>query len=89
MFAADSGATPDMWPAFAVLGSIPTLVIRGALSDILSAETVSEMERRFPNLTVATIADRGHAPDLTEPDALTAIHAFLRLPQIETRWRAW
>lgn len=88
VFASDGGAPPDMWPAFAVVQSIPTLVIRGALSDILSAETVAEMGRRFPTVTVATIDHRGHAPDLTEPAALAAIHAFLARPEVRARWRA-
>jgi pimeloyl-ACP methyl ester carboxylesterase len=57
------------------------LVIRGALSDILSAETVAEMARRHPGLVSEEVPDRGHAPMLTEPSALAAIDAFLaRLP---------
>ena len=53
------------------------LVIRGALSDILSAETVQEMARRHPRLRHVEVPQRGHAPLLSEPAALSAIEAFL------------
>jgi pimeloyl-ACP methyl ester carboxylesterase len=75
-FATASGVAPDLWPAFEALKAIPTLVLRGALSDILSAETAEEMGRRL-DAVVVTIADRGHAPDLTEPPAIAAILRLL------------
>lgn len=75
-FGVASGAGPDMWPAFEVCARMPTLVIRGALSDILARETAEKMAARFGAATVE-IADRGHAPDLSEPDALAAILQFL------------
>lgn len=85
-FAADPGAAPDMWPAFAVLEAIPGLVLRGALSDILAAETAAEMARRFPTTEVVTVPDRGHAPDLSEPQAVAAIQAFLKRSDVRARW---
>lgn len=85
-FAVDTGVAPDMWPAFEVLRTIPALILRGALSDILSADTVSEMAGRFPAAEVVTIADRGHAPDLMEPAATAAILAFLRRDDVRARW---
>jgi pimeloyl-ACP methyl ester carboxylesterase len=85
-FAGDNGVTADMWPAFEVLLTIPALVIRGAISDILAAETASEMARRFPNAEVVTIERRGHAPDLTEPAAVAAIQAFLKRGDVAARW---
>jgi pimeloyl-ACP methyl ester carboxylesterase len=75
--AVDNPEAGDLWPAFEVLRTIPALVVRGARSDILAADTAAEMARRFPTTEVITIPDRGHAPDLTEPQAIDAIKDFL------------
>ncbi len=74
-----SADTPpiDLWPAFAALATIPTLVIRGATSDILAAECVAEMTRRKPDLVAVEVPDRGHAPMLDEPVARAAVLKFL------------
>lgn len=79
---AQAGAAPaDMWPMFDLLAEIPILVIRGAHSDILSAETLAAMQQRHPDLESVTVPGRGHAPALDEPEAVAAIDAFLaRLP---------
>ena len=79
---ADAGAAPaDMWPIFDLLKDIPILVIRGARSDILSADTLSAMQQRHPDLESVTVPGRGHAPALDEPSARAAIDSFLaRLP---------
>lgn len=74
---AEVGAAPDLWAAFASLKSIPTLVIRGALSDLLSPQIVADMRTVHPRFDYCEIANVGHAPTLTEPDALSAISAFL------------
>ncbi|TVS18623.1 MAG: alpha/beta fold hydrolase [Gammaproteobacteria bacterium] len=68
---------PDLWSVFDAMGSTPLLVIRGALSDILAAATVAEMQRRRPDLQAVEVPRVGHAPMLDEPAALTAIEAFL------------
>jgi pimeloyl-ACP methyl ester carboxylesterase len=70
-------AAPDMWPLFMALRSIPTLLIRGALSDILSSDCAAQMRARKPDLRVIEVPDRGHAPMLDEPAALQAIRTFL------------
>jgi pimeloyl-ACP methyl ester carboxylesterase len=77
---AAEGPEPDLWPMFEALESVPTLVVRGAISDILSDATVAEMQRRKPDLATAVIPRVGHAPFLTEPEAWTAISALLRNP---------
>jgi pimeloyl-ACP methyl ester carboxylesterase len=71
-------AAPDMWPLFAALRSIPTLLIRGATSDILAADCAEQMRARKPDLRGVEVPDRGHAPMLDEPVALQAIRAFLK-----------
>ena len=72
------GAVPaDLWSFFAALTPIPTLAIRGELSDILSDETLREMGARKPDLDTLRVANRGHAPTLDEPECVAAIEAFL------------
>lgn len=78
MNASEAAAVPpDLWELFDGLAGVPMLIVRGALSDILSAATVAEMTRRHPGAVAVEIADRGHAPMLTEPPALAAIDDFL------------
>jgi pimeloyl-ACP methyl ester carboxylesterase len=73
-----SGAIPpNLWPVFESITGIPMLVVRGTLSDILAMSCVEAMLRRKPDLQVAEIPNRGHAPTLTEPASLVAIDAFL------------
>lgn len=67
----------DLWKAFAGLRDVPTLLVRGERSDILSAQTVEEMRRRKPDLGVASMPDTGHAPLLDEPAAVAAIDTLL------------
>ncbi len=73
----DAAVPPDLWPAFEALKPIPTLVIRGAHSDILAEDCLAEMQSRKPDLSVAQIPNRGHAPILDEPDSIAAIDRFL------------
>jgi len=76
---ATAAAVPgDLWELFDTLADIPMLVLRGELSDILSAETVAEMARRKPGLQYVQIPQRGHAPLLSEAPAVRAIEDFLR-----------
>jgi pimeloyl-ACP methyl ester carboxylesterase len=67
----------DSWALFGAFATIPLLVLRGANSDILSAETVAKMRALKPDLQSAEIPGRGHAPLLNEPESLAAIDAFL------------
>jgi pimeloyl-ACP methyl ester carboxylesterase len=70
-------AAMDLWPLYAQIKGVPLLVIRGALSDLLSAATVVRMAREKPDLQQITVANRGHTPLLNEPECLAAIDAFL------------
>jgi pimeloyl-ACP methyl ester carboxylesterase len=59
----------------------PTLLIRGALSDIVSRDIADRMKRHAPRLELAEVPDVGHAPVLGEPAAIAAIEDFLaRVP---------
>lgn len=68
---------PDLWPALDNLAGKPVLFVRGALSDVLSAATLEEMQRRVPQAEALTISGIGHAPTLDEPEAAAAIDRLL------------
>ena len=75
---AQSSSAPDLWPLFGALRRIPTLVLRGALSDVLSPETFARMALVKPDLERVTVPNSGHVPTLNEPEAAAAIDAFIR-----------
>ncbi|WP_121067886.1 alpha/beta fold hydrolase [Chachezhania antarctica] len=74
---AAAGDAPDLWQFFDNLRGIPTGVIRGANSDILTPETLAKMRERRPDLMVAEVPDRGHPPFLDERESLSMIRAVL------------
>jgi pimeloyl-ACP methyl ester carboxylesterase len=55
----------------------PTLLIRGALSDLVEEHQAAWMLKAAPEMQYAEVPDIGHAPMLTEPEALAAIRNFL------------
>lgn len=72
-----SKAIPDMWVHFNALRSKPVMVLRGENSDILSAQTVTEMQQRHPDLTAYTVPNEGHAPLLKDRFTQRLISDFL------------
>ncbi len=68
----------DLWPAFRALDGIPSLVVHGELSDVLSAESVAKMTAELPAMESATVPRVGHAPTLDEPEAQQAIDNLLK-----------
>ncbi|HUN26173.1 MAG TPA: alpha/beta hydrolase [Steroidobacteraceae bacterium] len=72
-----TAAPADLWTLYARIRNVPMLVIRGALSDILSATTVARMVREQPQVECVTVANRGHAPLLDEHECVAAIDAFV------------
>ena len=74
---ANSGPQVDLWPYFAALAAKPLLVVRGANSDLLTAQTAERMMAEAPGMRLATVPGVGHAPDLDEPEAVAAIDKFL------------
>ena len=74
---APPNAAQAMWLAFGQLRNRPALAIRGAHSDLLSAATFERMQKEVPGLAAVTVPNRGHAPQLDEPDSVRAIDAFL------------
>ena len=74
---ASGGRMPDLWGALRALSSIPTLLLRGEVSDLLSPETVARMEVELPRLRAVTVPAAGHPPTLAEPAAQEAIATLL------------
>ena len=71
------GDVPDLWPFFDALAEKPLLCLRGAGSDLLSAETLVKMHSRNPQMQAVTVPGRGHVPFLDEPQSVAAITAWL------------
>ena len=77
----DGGAQPApvMWPLFDALKGLPLVCLRGANSDLLSAETFAEMKARRPDMIAVEVPDRGHIPFLDEPESLAALERWLHM----------
>ncbi|ADK99643.1 alpha/beta fold hydrolase [Brevundimonas subvibrioides] len=70
---------PNLWPYFRRLArKRPTLLIRGATSDLLGADIADRMKKAAPDMAYAEVPGVGHAPMLDEPEAKAAIFEFLR-----------
>jgi pimeloyl-ACP methyl ester carboxylesterase len=67
----------DMWSTLDRLRDVPALLIRGALSDILSRPTAARMTERLPAMELVTVPNVGHAPSLDEPECVEAIDRLL------------
>lgn len=77
-FKATGGAAPpDLWPTLAGLAGKPVLLLRGALSDVLSEATLARMQSALPEAEALTLPRVGHAPTLDEPEAVAAIDRLL------------
>lgn len=77
-FRAPGGDTGfDLWQAFRALVGIPSLIVHGELSDLLSAGTVARMLEENPAMEAVTVPRVGHAPTLDEPAAQAAIDRLL------------
>ncbi len=70
---------PPLWHLFEGLKRVPVLVLRGANSDILSAETLAAMAKAHPRLTAVTVPGQGHAPLLTGQDLIERIKRFIAM----------
>ena len=77
-FRKPGGAAPaNLWLAFEALRDVPMVLLRGELSDLLTEDTVKQMQARNPALRSVTIPRVGHAPTLDEPESRAAIDALL------------
>ena len=65
-----------LWAAYDAIRA-PTLLLRGALSDLLSADTAQAMGQRGPSAQVLEFDGVGHAPTLIAPNQQQAVMQFL------------
>ena len=68
-----------LWQSYERL-SCPTLLLRGADSDLLSRDTALAMTQRGPRARLHEFAGVGHAPMLVQPDQRAVVRAFLLGP---------
>lgn len=67
-----------LWPAFRRLSKCgPLLLVHGEASDIIEPATIARMQRQAPAMRVTPVPGVGHAPQLSEPEAQSAIADFL------------
>lgn len=66
----------DLWPVWDRI-AIPTLVLRGADSDLLLPQTAEDMTQRGPRAKLVTWPGMGHAPALMAPDQIGLIEEWL------------
>ena len=79
-----SAVTPELaaageaalWAAYDQL-RCPTLLIRGAESDLLTAETAHAMTQRGPGARLVELPGVGHAPTLIHADQIALVKDFL------------
>lgn len=75
--AAPVGEDVDLWPVYEAI-CCPTLVLRGAESDLLEADTVAAMAERGPRARSVEFAGIGHAPMLMDEAQISVVAEFLR-----------
>jgi pimeloyl-ACP methyl ester carboxylesterase len=67
------------WDFWSIWDSItcPTLLLRGAQSDLLSAEVADAMSKRGPKADLVTFEGIGHAPALMSSDQIEVVAQWL------------
>ena len=69
----------DLWPVWETI-RCPTLVLRGAESDLLLESTAQQMAERGPKARVVEFPGIGHAPWLMNDDQIDVVRGFLLAP---------
>jgi pimeloyl-ACP methyl ester carboxylesterase len=66
----------ELWPLYDAV-RCPTLVIRGAQSDLLARATAEQMRSRGPKAKLVEIPGVGHAPTLLSAEQIAIVRDFL------------
>ncbi|MEY4506124.1 MAG: hypothetical protein RL297_702 [Pseudomonadota bacterium] len=74
-----SAGEAAMWAMYDAI-ACPTLLLRGADSDLLSRATAQAMGQRGPRARCVEFAGVGHAPTLVAPNQVQAVTGFLLTP---------
>lgn len=73
---AEAGTDFDLWPLYDAV-TCPTLLVRGAQSDLLLPELAEAMTRRGPKAQLFTVPGCGHAPMLNTSDQIAVLKGVL------------
>ncbi|HEV7619541.1 MAG TPA: alpha/beta hydrolase [Burkholderiaceae bacterium] len=65
-----------LWAAYDAI-ACPTLVIRGAESDLLTPDVAQQLTRRGPKAKLVEFAGVGHAPTFMQADQIAVVKQFL------------
>ncbi len=76
---ASGGRDMELWPLYDAI-RCPTLLLRGAQSDLLSAQTARAMGERGPRARLVEFPGVGHAPALMAAEQIAVIADFLGRP---------
>lgn len=76
---ASGGQDIDFWPLYDMI-ACPTLLLRGAQSDLLTHDTAEAMTQRGPRAQLVEISDVGHAPTLMVEGQIEFVRNFLLDP---------
>ncbi len=77
--AVNTSQSNNLWQLYSAIKKIPTVCIRGELSDILLEETFNKMKKVKKDLIQVIVKKCGHNPQLNEPEVITAIENFFKL----------
>jgi pimeloyl-ACP methyl ester carboxylesterase len=69
-------ADVELWPLWDSL-QCPVMVLRGATSDVLPADTAIAMTSRGPSARLVEVAGVGHAPALMSDDQVALVRGWL------------
>ncbi|MCY7272034.1 MAG: alpha/beta hydrolase [Sphingomonas bacterium] len=72
-----AAAAPEIWPLYQALDGRPVTILRGELSDLLSAEVAERMAHEIADVELVTVPRVGHAPSFDEPESLAALERLL------------
>jgi len=72
-----AAAERALWQAYEAL-RCPTLLLRGAESDLLTRATAEAMTQRGPRALLHEFAGVGHAPTLIRPEQIAVVRQFLK-----------
>lgn len=74
----ESAATaPEMWSMYQALDGRPVTILRGELSDLLSADVAARMASAIDDVELVTVPRVGHAPSFDEPESIAALERLL------------
>lgn len=74
-----AGQAVDLWPVWRAV-QCPQLLIWGEVSDVLTADTVAQMQRENADLSLYSLPNVPHVPSLMEKDQIDVVTEWLRKP---------